>query len=879
MTVEGRGNALASDESETARQLEALIHVSRDFIAIASIDGRIKFVNRSGRLLVGIPAAFDVSATVLNDYLTEDGIALNTEIIQPTVLRDEYWEGISTLKDWRSGNAIPVEVSSFLLRDANSREPLALATVQRDIRDRLEHEKQLAAARNAIRDSETSHRSMLEQISDLVIAIDRQGYLAYASAAATRHLGFKAGSKITNSIFHLIHPDDRAQVAASFKQVLATPGTTQPMRLRLSNITNSQIELEVIANNQLRDPILRSVVVVARDITERARAEMALSSYAGVLELIARSEQLEEILNAVAHSIEEQIISSFCSIFVTESTPSGTVLRHKIARRLPDGYHDAMDGQSVEMGKYPHCQAALSNEPVIIEDLRSDENWSDFGSLGKQWGMQSCWAFPIISSLTGETLGIVALYSAKPTSPTPIELEIIAQSTNLLGVAIDRTRYEERLTHLATHDELTGLANRTLLLDRLELAIGRSKRIPQAEAIVVFVDIDRLKVVNDSLGHDRGDILLTEIAKRLTAVVRSTDTVARFGGDEFVIVAEESDVKAVPALAQRLLDNISASVIIDNHEIYPTASAGVVIASAYESPSAVIRDADVAMYRAKQRGGARYEMFDQTMGQHAAERLQLEEEMRRGLFNGEFTIDYQPVIKLKGGTLVGYEALVRWRHPEKGLLSPSDFIKLAEETGLIVPLGSWVLAEAAREVASWRTDKSQEALALSVNLSAQQLSASQIGSSVSEAVSRLSPWQLCIELTEATLMKDPLGMLEKIGMMIQAGVSLWIDDFGTGYSSLSYLSKLPISMLKIDRSFVAALGHQSEAMTVAGAITSLAKRMDLQVVAEGVETVKQAAILRSLGCHFAQGYLFHRPLDVPAARRLLAKTHRPSSSI
>lgn len=303
--------------------------------------------------------------------------------------------------------------------------------------------------------------------------------------------------------------------------------------------------------------------------------------------------------------------------------------------------------------------------------------------------------------------------------------------------------------------------------------------------------------------------------------------------------------------------------------ITPTASAGVVIATAYTSSTAVIRDADVAMYRAKHRGGSGYELFDSSMRERAMQRLDMEAQIRRGIVEGQFRVLYQPMIDLVNHAVVGFEALVRWAHPERGLLAPGAFIDLAEETGLIVDLGEWVLAEAARTVAEWGVKEAEAPLMLSVNVSSRQLASPTLVAAVSAARDAVDPWLLCIELTESTLMDNTPASRSVIDQLTSDGVCLSIDDFGTGYSSLSYLTRLPVTTLKIDQTFVAALGHIAEAETVAAAVISLGAQLGLRVVAEGVETAEQERVLLTLGCRTAQGFLFHRPLPANEARALL----------
>lgn len=855
---------------EQLRRFEALIHASPDFIAIASMDQRVEFVNAAGRKLIGMPDDVDVAQTRIGDYLTPEAARLSEDVEQPAVMRDGHWSGTSELRDWRGGPPIPVGISSFLITDLATGEPMALATVQRDLRARLQAERMVAEAHSALRENEERQKALLLHMSDLLVLIGPDGVIKSASPSAAPSLGYEYGEKLGSSIYQLIHPDDVERVADRFAQIAARPGLSPALDVRLRAADGSWRRYEIIANNLVAEPALGGIVVAARDVTARYLAERALESQARILELITKGASLSEVLGAVAEEVEAQVPDTLCSVLLVEDVGDGRVLRHVAAPSMPDAYGKAVDGLPVDVVSSPCSLAASTSRPVLVADLLEADEWGAFHDLAAVCGVRACWSVPVRSPATDETLGTFALYQATSGLPGPEILELVDRTSHLIGIAVDRARFEGRLAHQATHDELTSLPNRTLLLDRLDTALLRHDRDPAVIPVVVFVDIDRLKVVNDSLGHDVGDALLVDIAQRLQARMRASDTIARFGGDEFVIVADEGDDVGAPiALVERILATISEPVELAGRRITPTASAGVVIATAYTSSTAVIRDADVAMYRAKHRGGSGYELFDSSMRERAMQRLDMEAQIRRGIVEGQFRVLYQPMIDLVNHAVVGFEALVRWAHPERGLLAPGAFIDLAEETGLIVDLGEWVLAEAARTVAEWGVKEAEAPLMLSVNVSSRQLASPTLVAAVSAARDAVDPWLLCIELTESTLMDNTPASRSVIDQLTSDGVCLSIDDFGTGYSSLSYLTRLPVTTLKIDQTFVAALGHIAEAETVAAAVISLGAQLGLRVVAEGVETAEQERVLLTLGCRTAQGFLFHRPLPANEARALL----------
>ncbi|HZQ79859.1 MAG TPA: EAL domain-containing protein [Acidimicrobiia bacterium] len=443
----------------------------------------------------------------------------------------------------------------------------------------------------------------------------------------------------------------------------------------------------------------------------------------------------------------------------------------------------------------------------------------------------------------------------------------------------DRKRAEEELSRLARHDPLTGLPNRALFLDRLSQALARLNRTPGLLA-VLFMDLDGFKMINDSLGHEAGDELLTVLAERLQGVVRPSDTVARFGGDEFTVLCEAlARPDEALAIARRLADAAAAPLALSaGHDAELTASVGVAFSRGEGTPEGLLRDADVAMYRAKEQGPDRCEIFDVALRQRATERLATIQALRAALDRDEFRLVYQPQVDLRDGRIVGVEALVRWQHPERGLLGPAQFIPLAEESQLIVPIGDWVIAEACRQAARWRAEGAAP-LKVSINVSARQLAYGDLAESIATALTATATpaGTVCLEITENVLMSDADFYLEALLGLRFLGVSLAVDDFGRGYSSLAYLQRFPLDILKVDKAFVDGLGNgDARARAIPRAVINLARDIGLTVVAEGVETAGQARDLVDLGCAYAQGYHFARP-EPPEAitARLLAGADGP----
>ena len=437
----------------------------------------------------------------------------------------------------------------------------------------------------------------------------------------------------------------------------------------------------------------------------------------------------------------------------------------------------------------------------------------------------------------------------------------------------ERRVLEEQLTHQAFHDPLTGLPNRILFLDRLDLALVRTER-REGKVAVLFMDLDNFKVINDSLGHEVGDRVLLAVAERLENVMEAEETVARFGGDEFTVLLEDvASVSDAERVAERIAEALRAPFYLGGRERFVTTSIGIVLGtSGREPPEELLRYADAAMYRAKASGRARHAVFDPSMNEKALERLELESDLRRALEREEFRVYYQPKVSFGSGEIIAMEALVRWEHPERGLVSPARFIPAAEEIDLIVPMGRWVLEEACRQARRWH-DRFTDRLPLKVcvNLSGKQLRHRALVEEVEAALQEtgLDPTALDLEITESVVMEDAPSTLATLQELKELGVNLAIDDFGTGYSSFSYLRRFPVDYLKIDRSFVDGLGKDPDDTALVSGIVSLAHSLGLKVVAEGVETAEQLARLRETGCEFAQGYYFSAPLPGGAASKLL----------
>jgi diguanylate cyclase (GGDEF)-like protein len=480
----------------------------------------------------------------------------------------------------------------------------------------------------------------------------------------------------------------------------------------------------------------------------------------------------------------------------------------------------------------------------------------------------------------GVVIGLLTIFDTKPRAWSKHDLDTVRDVAELATTELslrhalaERELRERQLQHESLHDALTGLPNRTLFMKRLSEAALRARRGDNALYAVIFLDLDNFKLVNDSMGHHVGDEVLVTVARRLEECIRGGDLVARLGGDEFAILLERiEDVRDCALVAERVQAALNTPIHLGGYDHVSTASIGVVLStSAREQPEYMLRSADMAMYRAKASGRARFEMFDRAMHAEALARLQLENDLRHAIERGEFVLHYQPLISLEGGHVVAVEALVRWTHPERGLVSPGEFVPVAEDTGLIVPLGRWVLREACRQAQTWRaTIEGARDLGLSVNLSVREFAQPDLVRTVAAVLqdTGLPARALHLEITESAIIGQAHPALQTIAELKELGVAIHLDDFGTGYSALSYLHRLPLDAVKVDRAFTSAIDTEERPLHVVRSIIALVHAIGMRVVAEGVTTPKQVELLRSMGCDVGQGFYFSTPLPAAEVERL-----------
>jgi diguanylate cyclase (GGDEF)-like protein/PAS domain S-box-containing protein len=706
----------------------------------------------------------------------------------------------------------------YILKDHLRRLGPAVLMAREQKRLRDEHRR----AGESLRESEARYRSIFENNHAVMLLIDPDtGWIVDANPAAAAYYGWSREQLCQKKIGE-INTLPPSELQAEIERARRAQRNHFHFRHRLADGTIRDVE---VFSGTIAMAGLSLLFSIVHDVSERRKAETGLR------------------------------LSQFCidhaAIGIFRIDENGSILEANEQACASLGYS---------------CQELCALSVFDIDPTFSRERWREHrqqvqtvgsGSLETQHRRKDGSIFPV---------EVTVNY---------FEYEGQALSFSFVRDITERKQAEDRLRHQATHDELTGLANRTLLHDRLEQSIHYANRSQRLVA-VLLLDLDRFKIINDSLGHGIGDELLRSAARRLTETVREADTVARMGGDEFVVLlAEVAEAEDVGLVAKKILEKLTLPYPLGGREITVTASLGV---SLYPRDGAdgatLLRNADVAMYRAKEEGDT-FHFYAPAMNQRVHETLELETDLRRALERGEFLLHYQPKVALATGRITGAEALLRWQHPQRGLIAPGMFIPLAEETGLILPIGEWVLATACAQVRAW-LDAGLPAVPVAVNLSARQFGKAGLPDLVDQALrqSGIAPCLLELELTESMIMRDPLAAAATMQELKALGVHLALDDFGTGYSSLNYLRRFPVDSLKIDRSFISDVASDASAAAVATSIVAIANSLGLQVVAEGVETREQLAFLRNCGCDSLQGYYFSRPVPTEEFAVLVGEGRR-----
>ncbi len=720
---------------------------------------------------------------------------------------------------------------------------------------------------------------LLERVPAILYTADAggDGRWHYVSPQIEEILGFTAEEWCADPGMwaRRLHPDDAERVLDQ-EQDLADgeAALTSPIEYRLLHRDGHPVWVRDDAVMRKGPDGLPRWHGVMSNVTEQKDAEAELELRVAQQAAVARLGE-HALQGASLADLMQEAVSAGVGLLsldigaVVELVPSEDAVAFRALHGLPGvRLNDRVPAGLGSQSGY----ALLSGRPAVVTDWaceRRFERSEVLTALGTTSGLTV-----VIEGRRGP-FGALGFHSIGPRAFKPGDVDFVQALANILGDVVERQLTDDDIRHRAVHDSLTGLPNRVLFLDRLGQATERQRRRRDTLTAVLALDLDRFKLVNESLGHRAGDELLAAAAPRLRQTVRSSDTVARFGGDEFGILLEDiSGEQDAIDMAERIAGVFARPFVLDGNEHFVTTSIGIALAEGGERAEDLLRDADAAMHRAKERGRARYELFDEALRGRALSRLRVENDLRRALERDELILHYQPLISLRDRQMVSVEALVRWDHPERGRISPVDFIPVAEENGLIEPIGRWVLDHACRQARAWcREHPDARPLTMSVNLSAAQVANPALADNVATAlrVSGLDPCCLALELTESMLVSDNAELSETLVSLKALGVRLVLDDFGTGYSSLSYLTRLPLDALKVDRSFVDGLGTESRDTAITEAIVAMSRALQLRVVGEGAETEQQVDELARLGCDLVQGFHFSRPVAAGEISRMLAE--------
>ncbi|HWH93441.1 MAG TPA: EAL domain-containing protein [Baekduia sp.] len=717
----------------------------------------------------------------------------------------------------------------------------------------------------------------LEHVDAAVCAADADGLITAFNPAAERMFGWRESDLLGRSPVDVLSAEGPERIAMARAAVVSTGRHAAQWKLRRrdGSVFDGHIHTVVVRDDHGG---MQGMVAVYQDLSERlrliAQLERRAAQQAAVAVLGERALEAEHpaaLVDRAVEMVRDTLSVQLSGLF--ELVDEG----RSLALRAGAGFGDAVVGATVPAGWSDGQEGftLIRREPVIVDDARRERRFVQADLVARHGAVSGV---TVVVPGRAATHAVLAAYSTEPGAFTADDVNFLQSMANVLGDALDRSASDEEIRRRGLYDPLTDLPNRALVLERLTEAAARSS-VDGGRIALLFLDLDHFKDVNDGLGHRAGDSVLRQVADRLRGAVRPGDTVGRFGGDEFVVLCEHVEDEALAhAIADRLADAFTAPFHAGGDDHVLGASIGIALMRGGEDPEDLLRDADAAMYRAKEAGRCRIELFDTGMRATAVGRLRTEAGLRRALESDEIELRYQPVVRIDGGAddgaIAAVEALVRWRHPERGLLGPSEFVRVAEESGLIVPLGRRVLELACAQSAAWARARGPEhaVLPMHVNLSPRQLADQTLVETVEAtmAASGALPAALTLEITESMLIDrgaDRVALLERLR---ELGVALVLDDFGTGWSSLARLSQLPIGGLKVDRSFVADIDGRGG--PIVDAIVRLARAFALPVVAEGVETTDQLAALRALGCELAQGFLFARPLPADEVTSLVVDT-------
>ncbi len=825
-----------SDEHRSGEYLRAVLDASSDALLVVGEDLRVKWASGAVERLGGHTPESVVAGDpmrLIHPEAHEQALE-NFAALLSGADPDECRTVCRAAR--HDGTWVWVEIAGRDLRDDPAVRGVLLS--MRDVSRQV-------AADEALRNSERRFRALLENSNDSLLVTDRDRVVTYASDAIQRILGYSAEDAVGHRIEASVDEPDRARLVAAHDEVAEDPRLVRRLQVRCSHGSGEKRWVETVLANHLDDPEVAGIVSNFRDVTEHRRASSALRQQTAEA---ARAKQDRRLLSEIFDLTDD--------VAVLLDGDGGLRYANAAARGF-FGLGDLHEGGRLGVDWHP-AGTWFDQVRTMLHGDGGERRWSGEATAVRPDGE----VVPMLAQV---------LEHGDLSDPTARFFSAVGRDIR------DRKRLEMSLEEQATHDPLTGLANRALLFDRVGHALAGLREIPGRSSIaLLFVDIDHFKSVNDTLGHALGDQVLRGVAERITGVVRPGDTVARFGGDEFVVLCERLDrPEDAVVIAHRIESALRAPWLADGREVQLGVSIGISFADESDTdPSAVLRDADTAMYRAKTDGRGRWVIFDDELRERATERQRVETSLRRTSHGEELELYYQPVVELATGRITGVESLLRWRHDGR-LVQPAEFIPVAEETGLIVPVGAWVLETACAQLSEWQALPGWSGLRLAVNVSARQLQHPSFAGVVAEVTdaSITTPGTLWLEITESVMLDDVVAARARLERLKLLGVRIALDDFGTGYSSLTYLRSFPVDAVKLDRSFVAGIDVDEGDTAIVNAVVHLARALDKECIAEGVETWAQADSLRALGCGSAQGHYFSRPVPADQITDLLIDRH------
>jgi diguanylate cyclase (GGDEF)-like protein/PAS domain S-box-containing protein len=808
------------------RRLARLLNAFPEIVVVLDGQGNVLWVNHLAEELFNRPLASAIGTSAI-DLVHPDDLEIvlrSLETVQsksvgaPLEIRAQIGD------DWRLIELIGCPVPWF--------EKGAVLFSIRDLTDRRRFE--------LARDNVARFRSLVHNATTIMMFVSPAGDVESVSGAMTRVLGHDPEDVERQPLANIVAAADRPALRVAIESALRDSSASHPViqALRLLRRGGEEmISFELSIVSLVDDPTVGGLVVTAHDVSERVTAEMELRN--SVREL----RETSSLLNATLESTADGLLVVGADRSIT-----------------------SFNSQFAEMWRLPTNLVAARNDFRLIEYV--SEQLVDPSAFVA--GVNDLYAHPEVES--NDTLEFTdGRVFQRLSKPQYVSGDVVGRVWSFSDVT-EQKRLESDLAHLAFHDALTGLANRALFHDRVNQALARSERSDKYVA-VLFLDLDNFKMINDSLGHSTGDELLCVVASTLVASLRKSDTAARLGGDEFAVLIEDAtNREEVMHMAARIMKSLRKPVVVAGQELMSTVSMGVTFGITGHTGDQLLRNADLAMYLAKSQGKDRIEEFQDQMHVAVVQRLELETDLRRAVLSEELRVHYQPIVDLHSGGIVGFEALVRWQHPTKGLLQPISFIPFAEEIGFIHHIDRFVLTEACSQACRWQSLGLAPAdLLMSVNLSAREISDSAIRESVSLSLleTGFEPTNLILEITESALLRDLEATIRNLQSLKSLGLSIAVDDFGTGFSSFSHLEQLPIDILKVDRSFVATISATDGRASLAPAILQLAHTLGLTAIAEGVESPDQVTPLRDLQCRLAQGYHLGMPLDALETEGLL----------